>query len=336
MMTIEKTALGSQGLEVPKVGLGCMGMTKIAHFDIYGQADEAESIATIHRSRELGGNFLDTADLYGPLANERLIAKAIRGNRGQYLIATKFGYEIDAQEQLTWAINGRPDYVKQAAERSLRNLGTDYIDLYYLHRLDPATPVEETVAAMGDLVREGKVRYIGLSEVSADTIRRAHAVHPLSAVQTEYSLFERDAEARGTMAALEELGIGFVAYSPLGRGFLSGAIRSEADFPADDFRRGIPKFQGEQLQKNIALADAVRQMAEANGITTSQLALAWVLSKGALPIPGTKRRKYVEENIAAAGIRLSSDELAQLESIVPLGTVTGDRYDEAGMTMVNL
>ncbi len=335
-MSIQKTVLGSQGLEVPKLGLGCMGMSKIAHFDIYGAADEDESIATIHRSLELGGNFLDTADLYGPLTNERLIAKAIKGSRDKYIIATKFGYEVGDDEQLTWAINGKPDYVKKAAERSLKNLGTDYIDLYYLHRLDPATPVEETVAAMGELVKEGKVRYIGLSEVSADTIRKAHAVHPLSAVQTEYSLFEREAEERGTLELLRELGIGFVAYSPLGRGFLSGEIKSEADFPADDFRRGIPKFQGEQFQKNIELVEAIQKMAEAKGITTSQLALAWVISKGIVPIPGTKRRKWLEENIAASGIQLSAEDLAQLESIIPLGTVTGDRYDEAGMTMVNL
>lgn len=335
-MTIQKIALGSQGLEVPKIGLGCMGMTKLAHFDIYGQADEEEAIATVHRSLELGGNFLDTADLYGPLANERLVAKAIKGNRGKYIIATKFGYEINDEEQLTWAINGKPGYVKKAAERSLKNLGTDYIDLYYLHRLDPATPVEETVAAMGELVKEGKVRYIGLSEVSAATVRKAHAVQPLSAVQTEYSLFEREAEESDTLDALREMGIGFVAYSPLGRGFLSGEIKSEADFPADDFRRGIPKFQGEQFQKNIELVEAIQKMAEVKGITTSQLALAWVISKGIVPIPGTKRRKWLEENIAAAGIQLTEDDLARLEAIIPLGTVTGNRYDEAGMRMVNL
>ena len=335
-MSIPKIALGNQGLQVPAIGLGCMGMTKLAHFDIYGQANEEEAIATIQRSLELGGNFLDTADLYGPLANERLVAKAINGNREKYIIATKFGYEINDEEQLTWAINGRPDYVKKAAERSLKNLGTDYIDLYYLHRLDPATPVEETVAAMAQLVKEGKVRYIGLSEVSAATIRKAHAVHPLTAVQTEYSLFEREAEDSGTLDTLHELGIGFVAYSPLGRGFLSGEIKSEADFPADDFRRSIPKFQGEQFQKNIDLVAAIQAMATAKGITTSQLALAWVISKGILPIPGTKRRKWLEENIAATGIQLSTADLAQLEAIIPAGTITGNRYDDAGMSMVNL
>jgi aryl-alcohol dehydrogenase-like predicted oxidoreductase len=270
------------------------------------------------------------------LLNERLVAKAIRGNRDQYIIATKFGYEVDDNEQLTWKINGSPAYVRKAAERSLKNLGTDYIDLYYLHRLDPFTPIEETVDAMAALVKEGKVRYIGLSEVGADTIRKAHAVHPLTALQTEYSLFERDVEAAGILDTLKELGIGFVAYSPLGRGFLSGEIRSEANFPADDFRRSIPKFQGEQLEKNIALVEAIRQLAADKGITASQLALAWVIAKGIVPIPGTKRRRYVAENIAATTIQLSAAELDRLEAIVPLGTVTGDRYDAAGMAMVNL
>jgi aryl-alcohol dehydrogenase-like predicted oxidoreductase len=245
MNSIQKTKLGSQGLVVPLVGLGCMGMTTIAGMDIYGQADEAESIATIHRSLELGGNFLDTADLYGPLLNERLIAKAIKGNRDKYIIATKFGYEIDDTEQLTWRINGKRDYVKKAVERSLKNLGTDYIDLYYLHRLDPNTPIEETVAAMAELVKAGKVGYIGLSEVSSETIKKAHQIHPLTAVQTEYSLFERSAEEAGILDTLEALGIGFVAYSPLGRGFISGEIKSLDDFPANDFRSGIPRFQGE-------------------------------------------------------------------------------------------
>jgi len=333
-MSIHTTALGSQGLRVPAIGLGCMGMSKIAHFDVYGQADEAESIATIHRSCETGGNFLDTADLYGPLANERLIAKAIEGAREQYIIATKFGYEIDDAGQLTWRVNGRPDYVRKAAERSLRNFGTDYIDLYYLHRLDPETPVEETVGAMARLVEEGKVRYIGLSEVGAATIRRAHAIHPLTAVQSEYSLFERSVEEEGVLDTLRELGIGFVAYSPLGRGFLTGEIKREEDIPANDFRRGIPKFQGEQFGKNLELVAAIGEMALHKGVTPSQLAIAWVVSKGHVPIPGTKRPKYVEENIAAASVSLSAEEVARLEAIVPLGTVTGNRYDAAGMAMV--
>lgn len=328
---MNKRKLGSQGLAVPAIGLGCMGMTRIAHFDIYGQADEGESIATIHRSLELGGNFLDTADLYGPLLNERLVAKAVNGNREKYIIATKFGYEIDAAEQLTWGINGKPDYVKTAAERSLKNLGTDYIDLYYLHRLDAQTPVEETVGAMAELVTEGKVRYIGLSEVSAATIRKAHAVHPLTAVQNEYSLFEREPEERGVMQTLAELGIGFVAYSPLSRGFLTGDIQKPEDFSEGDFRKTIPRYQGERFYKNIELVNAIKKVAEDKGVTASQIALAWVISKGAVPIPGTKRRKWLEENIAAADIQLSESELAKLESIVPLGVSTGDRYDEVSM-----
>ncbi|HEY0108429.1 MAG TPA: aldo/keto reductase [Fibrella sp.] len=335
MNNIPKTSLGSQGLVVPSIGLGCMGMTQTAGADIYGQADETESIATIHRSLELGGNFLDTADLYGPLHNERLIAKAIRGNRDQYIIASKFGYEIDDAGQMTWQINGRPDYIRKAIERSLTNLGTDYIDLYYLHRLDPNTPIEETVGAMADLVKEGKVGYIGLSEVALDTVKRAHQIHPITALQTEYSLFERNAEELGTLHGLAELGIGFVAYSPLGRGFLSGDIKSPDDFPANDFRRSIPKFQGEQFQKNIELVDAIKVIAAEKGITPSQLAIAWTLAKGALPIPGTKRVRYVEQNIAAASITLTTDELERLEAIVPLGMSTGDRYDAVSMSMVD-
>ena len=336
MNSIKKISLGSQGLVVPAIGLGCMGMTKIAHMDIYGKADETEAIATIHRSLELGGNFLDTADLYGPLANERLVAKAIKGNRNSYIIATKFGYEIDDNEELTWRINGQRDYVKKAVDRSLKNLGTDYIDLYYLHRLDPNTPIEETVGAMADLVKEGKIGYIGLSEVSSATIRKAHQVHPLTAVQTEYSFFERSVEEEGIVDTLQELGIGFVAYSPVGRGFLSGDIKSPDDFPEGDFRRSIPRFQGDQFYKNIELVNAIKELAESKGITATQLALAWIISKGFVPIPGTKRRKYIEENVAAANITLTADELAQLETIVPLGTSTGDRYDAAGMAMVGL
>lgn len=336
-MDIKKIKLGSQGFAVPNIGLGCMGMTQIAGNDIYGKADETESIKTIHRSLELGGNFLDTADLYGPLHNERLIAKAIKGNRDSYIIATKFGYEIDDNEQLTWKINGEKDYVKKAVERSLQNLGTDHIDLYYLHRLDPNTPVEETVTAMAELVKEGKVGYIGLSEVSSETIRKAHAIHPLTALQTEYSLFERTVEEAGILTTLQELGIGFVAYSPLGRGFISGdTIKSPDDFPANDFRRTIPRFQGEQFYKNLELVEAIRQLAEEKEVTPSQLAIAWVIAKGHLPIPGTKRVKYVEQNIAASTIELSQDELEKLEEIVPLGTFTGNRYDEAGMAGIDL
>jgi aryl-alcohol dehydrogenase-like predicted oxidoreductase len=335
MDTIKKMNLGNQGLVVPNTGLGCMGMTQIAGMDIYGKADEKEAIATIHRSLELGGNFLDTADLYGPLQNERLIAKAIQGNRNAYIIATKFGYEIDDSEQLTWNFNGKKDYVKKAVERSLKNLGTDYIDLYYLHRLDPNTPIEETVQAMADLVKEGKVGYIGLSEVSSETIRKAHKIHPLSALQTEYSLFERNVEEAGILATLQELQIGFVAYSPLGRGFISGDIKTPDDFPENDFRKAIPRFQGEQFYKNIDLVNEIKKMAEEKKITASQLALSWIASKGILAIPGTKRVKYVEENIAAAQMILTSDEMNRLESIIPLGTPTGARYDEANMAGIN-
>ena len=335
MSNIKKMELGSQGLVVSAIGLGCMGMTKIAHFDIYGQADETESIATIHRSLELGGNFLDTADLYGPLENERLVAKAIKGNRDKYIIATKFGYEIDDNEQLTWQINGKKDYVKKAVERSLKNLGTDYIDLYYLHRLDPNTPVEETVEAMATLVKEGKVGYIGLSEVSSETIKKAHQIHPLTAVQTEYSLFERTVEESGVLDTLHQLNIGFVAYSPLGRGFISGDFESPDDFPENDFRRSIPRFQGEQFYKNVELVNAIKKLAEEKGITASQLAITWIISKGILPIPGTKRVKYIEQNLAAAGIVLSAEEIERLEAIVPLGTSTGARYDDATMQTIN-
>lgn len=328
-------ALGSQGLMVPNIGLGCMGMTDIGGIDIYGQGDEAESIATIHRSLELGGSFLDTADLYGPLLNERLIAKAIKGNRDQYIIATKFGYEVDDNEQLTWQINGQKDYVAKAVERSLKNLGTDYIDLYYLHRLDPNTPIEETVEAMATLVKAGKIGYIGLSEVSSATIRRAHAIHPLTAIQTEYSLFERSAEEAGIVDTMTELGIGFVAYSPLSRGFLSGDIQKPEDFPENDFRKSIPRFQGEQFYKNVDLVKAIQEMAREKGITPSQLAIAWVVAKGMLPIPGTKRVKYVEQNIAAASIVLSAAEMDRLEEIVPLGTRTGARYEDTMMASVD-
>lgn len=335
-MSLHKVKLGSQGLIVPTIGLGCMGMTTIAGNDIYGKADENESIATIHRSLELGGNFLDTADLYGPLLNERLVGKAIKGNRNSYIIATKFGYEIDDNEQLTWRINGQKDYVKKAVERSLKNLGTDYIDLYYLHRLDPNTPIEETVGAMADLVKEGKIGYIGLSEVGSETLKKAHAVHPITALQTEYSLFERTVEEDGILNTVKALGIGFVPYSPLGRGFISGDIKTPDDFPENDFRRGIPKFQGEQFYKNIELLNELNKLAAERNITASQLALAWATNKGFVPIPGTKRIKYIEQNISATGIELTIEEMERLESIIPLGTSTGDRYDAAGMQMVSL
>jgi len=334
-MEIEKIALGNQGLIVPKVGLGCMGMTGFEDAHMYGPADEEEAIATIHRSLELGGNFLDTADLYGPFKNEQLIAKAIGGKRNEYIIASKFGWEIDDNDKLTWAINGKKDYVKKSIERSLKNLNTDYIDLYYMHRLDKGTPIEETVAAMADLVKEGKIGYIGLSEVSSETVKRANAVHPVTAVQSEYSLFERTVEERGVLETLTELGIGFVAYSPLGRGFLSGQIRSIDDLPEQDFRRAIPRFQEAHFYKNIELVKAIEALAAEKNVTSSQLALAWIMSKGMLPIPGTKRRKYLEQNLLSAAIQLSTADLEKLESIVPLGTDTGKPYDEFSMGLID-
>ncbi|WP_244914313.1 aldo/keto reductase [Sphingobacterium faecium] len=332
---MKKINLGSAGLTVPIIGLGCMGMTGFEEGHIYGEADEQEAIATIHRSLELGGNFLDTADLYGPFKNEQLIAKAIDGQRNQYIIATKFGWEIDDNNKVTWAINGKKEYVKKAVERSLKNLNTDYIDLYYMHRLDKNTPIEETVEAMSELVKEGKVGYLGLSEVSSETVKRAHAIHPITAVQSEYSLFERTAEERGIRNTLHELGIGFVAYSPLGRGFLSGQIRSIDDLPENDFRRSIPRFQEAHFHKNIALVKAIQAMAQEKKITSSQLALAWIINKGILPIPGTKRRKYVEQNIAATEIEFNEADLSKLESIVPLGTDTGHPYDEFSMGLID-
>lgn len=334
-MEIKNITLGSQGLVAPMIGLGCMGMTGFEEGHMYGQADEREAIATIHRSLELGGNFLDTADLYGPLKNEQLIAKAIKDQRSRYILASKFGWEIDDENKVTWAINGKKSYVKKALERSLKNLKTDYIDLYYLHRLDKSTPIEETVEAMSELVQDGKIGYIGLSEVSSETIRRAHAVHPITAVQSEYSLFERTVEERGVLATLKELGIGFVAYSPLGRGFLSGQIRGLKDLPENDFRRAIPRFQGLQFDKNIKLVKEIETMAKEKAVTASQLALAWIMSKGILPIPGTKRQKYVEQNIEATEIILSNADLEQLESIVPLGTDTGAPYDEFSMGLID-
>ncbi|HEX8505522.1 MAG TPA: aldo/keto reductase [Hymenobacter sp.] len=327
MDTIKKVALGSQGLEVPVEGLGCMGMTGgINGMSVYGEADEAESLATLHRALELGVNMLDTADLYGPMHNERLVGKAIAGRRDQYLVATKFGFEVDDHETWTGQYNGRPEYVRKAIERSLRNLGTDYVDLYYLHRLDPATPIEETVGAMSRLVEEGKVRYLGLSEVPADILRRAHRVHPISALETEYSLFDRRVEDDGILQAARDLGIGFVAYSPLGRGFLSGNIKTPDDFEANDSRRFFPRYQGENFYKNLALVEQLKTLAAAKGVTTAQLALAWVLAQDVVVIPGTKRRKYLELNVAAASISLSAAELAALDTIMPVGSASGAAY----------
>ncbi|MBD8080811.1 aldo/keto reductase [Chryseobacterium caseinilyticum] len=332
---MKKVKLGSQGLEVSQIGLGCMGMTKFAGHDVYKTADEKEALLTIERSLELGGNFLDTADQYGPWENERFIAKAIHGKRDEYVIATKVGHEINDKGELTWGINATPQYVKKAAERSLKNLKTDCIDLYYLHRLDPNVPVEETVGAMADLVQEGKVKYLGLSEVSVNTIKKAHAVHPISALQSEFSLFERSVENAGILKAINEMGIGFVSYSPLGRGFLTGDIKSAEDLSEGDWRLNIPRFQGEYLQKNIELVKEIGKLASEKEVTTAQIALAWVISKGIIPIPGTSRRTNLEKNYASADIHLSDSEIKRLEEIIPPGADTGARYDEHGMESID-
>jgi len=318
--------LGKQGLEIPMIGLGCMGMSSFASTgDIYGKADEKESIATIHRSLELGGNFLDTADLYGPFENERLIARALKGKRNEFIIASKFGFEIDDNDQVTWRINGRPDYIRKSIERSLKNLDTDIIDLYYMHRPDPNVPIEETVGAMAELVTAGKVRYLGISEVSSEQIRKAHATFPITAVQNEISLFGREVETNGVYDLTQELGIGLVAYSPLGRGFITGEIKSPDDIPEDDFRRLIPRFQGQQFYKNLDLVRELGQIGKEKEVTPSQLALAWLIQKGIVPIPGTKRVRYVEQNIAAADILLTAQELQRIEAILPVGLDTGSR-----------
>ncbi|GGF21764.1 aldo/keto reductase [Hymenobacter cavernae] len=327
MSTIKKVALGSQGLEVPVEGLGCMGMTQgIAGMSVYGEADEVESVATIHRALELGVNLLDTADLYGPAVNERLIGRAIAGRRQDVILATKFGFEVDDNETFTGKLNGRPDYARKCIERSLRNLGTDYVDLYYLHRVDPNTPIEDSIGEMSRFVEEGKVRYLGVSEVSPDILRRAHQVHPITALQTEYSLFDRGVEETGSLHTARELGIGFVGYSPLGRGFLSGEIKTPDDFEPNDSRRFFPRYQGENFYKNLALVEKLQAMAQDKGVTAAQLALAWVLAQNVVTIPGTKRRKYLEANVAAASITLSSAELTELEAIMPVGSAAGAAY----------
>ena len=321
--------LGRQGLVVSAMGLGCMGMS-----EFYGAADESEAIKTIHRALDLGITLLDTADMYGPFTNETLVGRAIKGRRDRVVIATKFAVERGADGAFL-GINGRPEYVRRACDGSLSRLGIDQIDLYYQHRVDTRVPIEDTVGAMADLVRQGKVRFLGLSEAAPETIRRAHAVHPISALQTEYSLWTRDVEQDGVLDTVRQLGVGFVAYSPLGRGFLTGRFQTFEDLPVNDFRRVNPRFQGENFQKNLDLLRHIEEMARAKGITPSQLALGWVLAQGndIVPIPGTKRVKYLEENAASADVHLSPADLRSIAEVFPVGVTAGDRYPD--MSTVN-
>jgi aryl-alcohol dehydrogenase-like predicted oxidoreductase len=329
---MQRRKLGGQGLEVSAQGLGCMGMTWA-----YGTGDEQSGLDTIHRALELGVTFLDTAEVYGPYTNERLVGRAIAGRRDQVEIATKFGFSFNPDDPYGLrGLDGSPENVRRVCEGSLERLGTDYIDLFYQHRVDPAVPIEETVGALAELVTEGKVRYIGLSEASADVIRRAHATHPLTAVQSEYSLWTRDPESE-VLPTLRELGIGLVAYSPLGRGFLTGQIRSVEDLSDDDWRRSNPRFQEEALRQNIELADRVRALADELAVTPAQLALAWVQAQGQdiVPIPGTKRPERLSENVAAATIELSDEDVAALDQAVPAGSAVGGRYRDAEMALIN-
>jgi aryl-alcohol dehydrogenase-like predicted oxidoreductase len=323
---MQQRELGTSGLTVSALGLGCMGMSAF-----YGSTDEQESIATIRRALELGVNFLDTAELYGPYTNEELVGRAVAGRRDDYVIATKFGVRYDRER----IVDGSRENVRRSAEGSLKRLGTDHIDLYYQHRIDPNVPIEETAGALGELVAEGKVRYIGLSEASPETIRAAHAVHPLAAVQTEYSLFTRDLESE-VLPTLRELGIGLVAYSPLGRGYLSGRFSTPDELDPDDWRRTQPRFRGEFAERNVALAAKVHDIAAEKGIPPAQLALAWVLAQAddIVPIPGTKRRSYLEQNAGALDVELTGDDLARLDA--ELGEAAGDRYDPDGMRSINV
>jgi aryl-alcohol dehydrogenase-like predicted oxidoreductase len=327
---VDQRNLGSEGLVVSELGLGCMGMS-----EFYGRGEEEESTATIHRAIELGMTLLDTADMYGPFTNEKLVGKAIADRRDEVVLATKFG-NVRGEDGSFRGVSGTPDYVRDACDASLSRLGVDHIDLYYQHRVDPETPIEETVGAMKELVEAGKVRYLGLSEAGPETIRRAHAVHPISALQSEYSLFTREVEDE-ILPTVRELGIGFVPYSPLGRGFLTGRWRSIEDMPENDTRSArFPRFAEENFQKNVELADRVREVAEGKGITPGQLALAWLLAQGddIVPIPGTKRRDYLEENAGAAGVTLTEDDLASIEEAMPRGSAAGERYGEEQMRAV--
>lgn len=327
---MEKRRLGTQGLEVSALGLGCMGMSWA-----YGTPNDAESVRVIHRALDLGINFLDTAEMYGPWTNEELVGRAIAGRRDHFVIATKFGFDI-AENGQRRGLNSRPDNVSRACDASLKRLGTDRIDLFYQHRLDPSVPIEDTVGAMAELVVQGKVRYLGLSEVSPRTIRRAHAMHPISAIQSEYSLWERGPEGE-VLPTTRELGIGFVPYSPLGRGFLSGQIARYEDLAEDDYRRTDPRFQGENFDRNLQLVEAVKKIAADKGATPSQVALAWLMHQGRdiVPIPGTKRLEYLEQNAAAAALALSTEDLARLGEAMPVGAASGPRYAEALMKVID-
>jgi aryl-alcohol dehydrogenase-like predicted oxidoreductase len=328
---MESVQLGRSDLRVSALGLGCMGMS-----EFYGRRDDQESLATIDRALELSIHFLDTADIYGPYTNEELVGKAIRDRREKVVLATKFGIVRDPKNPDVRGINGKPEYVRQCCDASLKRLGVEYIDLYYQHRVDPDTPIEDTVGAMARLIEEGKIRHIGLSEASAKTLRRAVKVHPITALQTEYSLWTRDPEAE-ILPTCRELGIGFVAYSPLGRGFLTGRFQRFEDLPEDDYRRFSPRFQGENFQKNLDLVERVKDIAEEKSCTPSQLALAWVLSQGddIVPIPGTKHRKYLEENVGALKVELTSEDLQRINEVFPYGAASGMRYPEHMMEKVN-